>query len=130
MVSHAVEARTLVTNNRVESVLRCLEQCFFEFGCFAVGNLGHTFAFPNHSATKLFHVFGEDNLITGTIAEFNECVNKVGRFASFFVGCTHRAVDTAWEVNDFFVFGFYDFLLYRARIIGIGECRGPKGNSN
>lgn len=50
-VTHAIQTGTLVAQHRIFSVLTGLEQCRFQFGCFAVGHIRHTFAFPNGTAT-------------------------------------------------------------------------------
>ena len=96
-MAHAVEAWTLVAEDRETAVLAGLEQGELEFGCLALRLIGHTFALPDGTATEVLHIGREDNLETRLIEQFGHVVHE--RFA----GCAEALVKTGREIYHAFV---------------------------
>ena len=72
----------------------------FEFGGFAVGNVEHTFTFPNGAAAEFIHVLGEDDFVTAFLQEGDHLVYQRLLHGGFFRE-SHGLVDAAGEINYF-----------------------------
>ena len=92
---------TLVANHRIFAIFACLKECGLKFGSFPVGNVGHTLAFPNHTAAHLLHIGREYHFPACFVEECHHFVHKVGLWS--LVSFTHGLVEATWEINHLFL---------------------------
>ena len=98
--THTVQAGTLVAKYGVFALLTGFPKGGFELGGFAVGNVEHTFAFPDGAATEFVHILWEDDFVTAFPEEGNHLVDQRLHYGGT-LRKAHGLVDAAGEVNDF-----------------------------
>ena len=96
-LAHPVQARTLVAEDRVLSLLAGFPQGVFQFTTFLVGNVHHPLAFPDLTAAHFLHSSRENHLISRFMDQFYHFVNN-GILDRYSLRESHRLVDTAWEI--------------------------------
>ena len=95
-----MQAGALIAEDRVFALLAGFPKGGFEFCGFAIGNVEHTFTFPDGATTELIHVLGEDDFVTAFLQEGDHLVYQRLLHGGFFRE-SHGLVDAAGEINYF-----------------------------
>ena len=98
--AHAMQAGALIAEDRVFALLAGFPKGGFEFCGFAIGNVEHTFTFPDGATTELIYVLGEDDFVTAFLQEGDHLVYQRLLHGGFFRE-SHGLVDAAGEINYF-----------------------------
>ena len=94
---HAMQTRTLRTEDWVFTLFAGFPKGCFEFSTLAVGYVEHALTLPNLSATHTFHALREDDLVASLGHQLDHLVHQVVNLSAM-LGLSHSLVDTAGEI--------------------------------
>ena len=99
LVLHAVKAGALVAKDRVAALLTGLPKSLLQFGCLPVGDLRHTLAFPDRTATKGRHILREYDLVARFAQQRHHLLDKRLVHGVVMLRKPHNLVDAAREID-------------------------------
>ena len=93
-----MQTGALGTEYRIFAFFRSLPEGCLQFGTLAIGNVEHTFRFPDLSAAHLLHAFGEDDLVARLCHQLDDLIDE-GVLHGCLLRESHRLVDATREID-------------------------------
>ena len=99
LVLHTMKAGALVAKDRVAAFLAGFPKCILEFLGLSVGDFGHSFAFPDRTATKGRHILREYDLVARFAQQRHHLLDERLVHGVVMLRKPHHLVDAAREID-------------------------------